>query len=71
MSTSGSQRYSILIMKIFYYVYILKSLKDKKFYIGFTRDLKRRIKEHEAGENKSTASRCPFELIFFEAYLSK
>jgi len=31
-----------------YYVYILKSLKVKdKFYVGFTTNLKRRLKEHD------------------------
>jgi putative endonuclease len=34
-----------------YYVYVLLSLRDHKFYIGFTSDLRRRIKEHNAGKN--------------------
>jgi putative endonuclease len=54
-----------------YYVYVLLSLKDKKFYIGFTNDLKRRLKEHDSGKNISTKSRFPFELIYYEAHLSK
>ena len=54
-----------------YYVYVLLSLKDKKFYIGFTNDLKRRLKEHNSGKNISTKSRLPLELIYYEAHLSK
>ena len=54
-----------------YYVYILLSLKDKKFYIGFTNDLKRRLKEHNSGKNTSTKSRLPLELLYYEAHLSK
>ena len=54
-----------------YYVYILFSLKDKKFYIGFTNDLKRRLKEHNSGKNTSTKSRLPLKLIYYEAHLSK
>ncbi len=38
----------VAIMKWFY-VYILKSEKDNKFYTGYTSDLKRRIDEHNSG----------------------
>lgn len=51
-----------------YYVYILQSLKDKKFYIGYSENLKRRFAEHQNGEVQSTKPRRPFELIFYEAY---
>jgi len=54
-----------------HYVYILLSWKDKKFYIGFTDDLKRRLKEHNSGKNISTKSRLPLKLIYYEAHLSK
>jgi putative endonuclease len=50
-----------------YYVYILRSLKDKKFYIGCTKDLPRRFKEHNDGKVKSTKYRVPFELLYYEA----
>lgn len=55
----------------FYYVYVLRSLKDGLFYIGYTNDLKRRVAEHLRGANISTAKRLPLELIFYEAYPSK
>lgn len=55
----------------FYYVYVLLSLKDSKFYIGFTNNLKRRFNEHQKGENISTSKRLPVRLIFYEAFLSK
>ncbi len=54
-----------------FYVYILISLKDKKFYIGYTGDLRRRLKEHNAGKNISTKSRRPLKLMYYEAHLSK
>jgi len=54
-----------------FFVYILRSLKDKRLYIGFTRDLKRRIKEHNDGLNKSTQHRRPLEFIYCEAYKSE
>ncbi len=51
-----------------YYVYIIKSLKSKKLYYGFTSNLKRRIIEHNTGINKSTKPYIPYELIYYEAY---
>ncbi len=54
----------------FYYVYVLKSLKDSKHYIGYTKNLLRRYSEHKQGWNISTAKRRPLELIFYEAFLN-
>ena len=54
-----------------FYVYVLRSFKDKKFYIGFTNDLKRRMKEHNSGKNISTRPRLPLKLVYYEAHLSK
>jgi len=51
-----------------YYVYILRSFKDKKLYIGQTSNLERRIAEHNLGICKSTKSRIPFELEHFEIF---
>jgi len=52
-----------------YYVYILKSLKDRKLYSGYTADLKARLLEHNKGRAESTKHRIPFQLIYYEAYL--
>jgi len=54
-----------------FYLYILRSLKDSKLYIGSTSDLKRRFSEHNSGKNYSTRNRKPFELIYYEAYRSE
>lgn len=54
-----------------YCTYVLKSLKDNKFYIGFTSDLKKRIQEHRKGNSLSTKIRLPFKLVYFEACLDK
>lgn len=56
---------------MFYYTYVLLSLKDYQFYIGYSSNLKERVKEHFAGKNTSTKSRRPFKLIYYEAHLSK
>jgi putative endonuclease len=50
-----------------YYVYVIKSLKDRKIYVGHTNDLKERIREHNNGLVKSTAIRRPFKLLYYEA----
>jgi len=54
-----------------YYVYVLFSLKDKKFYIGFSADVQRRLEEHNQGKNISTKPRRPFVLIYYEGHYSK
>jgi putative endonuclease len=54
-----------------YYVYILQSKKDKNFYTGMTANLKQRVKDHNAGKNKSTKDRCPLKLIYYESYILK
>ncbi len=52
-----------------FYVYILQSEKMKRLYIGKTVNLKRRLNEHNAGQNASTKSYTPWSLIFYEAYI--
>ncbi|HOX30271.1 MAG TPA: GIY-YIG nuclease family protein [Candidatus Paceibacterota bacterium] len=53
-----------------YYVYLLQSLSDGSFYIGYTNDLKRRLDEHNNGKSKYTKFKKPFVLIFYEAFLN-
>jgi putative endonuclease len=54
-----------------YYTYILYSLKDNKFYTGYTSDIEKRIHSHNNGEVFSTKNRRPFKLIYFEACLNQ
>ncbi len=56
---------------MFYYTYILQSIKNGSFYIGYTSDLKKRFKEHNSGENKATKPYIPYKLIFYEAFLNR
>jgi len=52
----------------FFYVYVLYN-KNKDFvYIGYSEDLKERIKYHNSGHVKSTKFYKPLELIHYEAY---
>jgi putative endonuclease len=50
----------------YFYVYILKSEKDGKFYTGYTNNLVRRVEQHNKGEVLSTKNRRPFELVYWE-----
>jgi len=52
-----------------YYVYVLRSEKDGKFYVGYTSDLKNRLELHNKGGVASTKSRRPLTLIYYEASL--
>jgi len=54
-----------------FYSYVLKSNVDGKLYIGYTDNLKRRIKEHNTGHTESTKIRKPFELVYYEACIDK
>ncbi len=56
---------------MWYYVYVLFSLKDKKLYTGYTTDLSKRIEQHNAGLNTSTKGRRPLQLIHAESFLSE
>ncbi len=52
-----------------FYTYILKSKKDGSIYTGSTKDLRKRIVQHNKGLSSYTRSRRPFEIIYYEACL--
>ncbi len=54
-----------------FYVYVLKSLKNGRHYTGSTKNLERRIYEHNSGQTKYTRIAGPFELIYKESYNTK
>ncbi|MFA6047453.1 MAG: GIY-YIG nuclease family protein [Parcubacteria group bacterium] len=56
---------------MFYYTYILESLKNSELYIGYTTDLKRRFEEHNSGISQSTKRYMPWKLIYYEAVLNE
>ena len=55
----------------FYYTYVLKSEKDYKYYVGFSKDLKLRFEQHNKGYVEATKNRRPLCLIYYEACLNK
>jgi len=54
-----------------HYVYLIKSKKEDWKYIGSCADLRKRFFEHNAGEVRSTKSRRPYNLEYYEAYVNK
>jgi putative endonuclease len=51
-----------------FYVYVLKSLLNTRYYIGYTNDIKSRLREHNNGEVRSTRKFRPWMLLGFEIY---
>ena len=55
----------------FYFTYVLLSQKDKKYYTGYTKNLKLRFEQHSKGLVVSTKNRRPLKLIYYEACLNQ
>ncbi len=56
-------------MSAFFYVYILECVSDpQRHYIGFTADLKERLREHNAGTSPYTAKYAPWRLKTYVAF---
>jgi putative endonuclease len=49
-----------------YVVYAIKSRLDQRIYVGFSKNIEKRLKEHNAGKTKSTKGFRPWNLIFTE-----
>lgn len=56
---------------MFFYVYVLESARNGELYIGSTKDLRRRLKEHNLGFSDSTKRYMPWRLIYYEACKSE
>ena len=51
-----------------FYVYILKSLMNNRYYLGYTNDINSRLREHNNGDVRSTRKFRPWMLLGFEVY---
>ena len=62
----------IVNYKIMYYVYLLENQSDYSWYIGYTEDLRKRLKEHQGGYGcRTTSLKLNWKLIYYESYLNK
>jgi len=53
-----------------HYVYLLKDPNSEWIYIGYTSNLRRRLKEHKEGKTHTTRRFSSIELVYYEAYKS-
>ena len=49
-------------------VYVLRSLKSGKHYIGMSKDPKQRLSQHNRGKTSFTKGHIPWELIYTEPF---
>ncbi|MBF0490598.1 MAG: GIY-YIG nuclease family protein [Candidatus Omnitrophica bacterium] len=53
------------------YIYVLRSLKNGKRYVGSTKlRPEERLKQHHQGSNRWTSQNGPFELVYSEEFLT-
>lgn len=71
VASSATRRRGGDTTRCMYYAYVLKSKKNSRLYYGSTDDLRRRFKEHNTAiGGKYTKENGPFELLYYEAYIS-
>jgi len=56
---------------MYYYIYVLQSLKDSMFYTGYTKNIIDRFDNHIKGKVESTKNRRPLKLVYWEGCLSQ
>ena len=54
-----------------YFVYILQSLKNGRYYVGYTGNLEKRLAEHNSGKTKGNKYLAPFDLVYKETFISE
>jgi len=51
-----------------FFTYILQSLKDQSFYIGFSSNLEQRLIKHNNAKTGYTATKKPWKIVYFETF---
>ncbi len=54
-----------------FYTYVLYSKEQNKFYIGYTANLKQRMKEHNSKKSLSDKRIKNMKLVYYEVCISK
>ena len=54
-----------------FYTYVLKNRVDSQRYIGHTQNLSERLNYHNRGKVRSTKSRRPWHVFYYESYATR
>lgn len=54
-----------------FYIYILQSEKNGKFYVGSTENLEKRLQDHNWSRTPSTKSGIPWKMVYNEVFQSR
>ena len=54
-----------------YHVYILQSLKNAPYYIGYSSDIEHRLEAHNSGKSRYTKRFIPWQIVYTETYATK
>jgi len=54
-----------------YTVYIIKSEKNERYYVGFTNNIGDRLSHHNSGATTSTRSGRPWSIVYREQFSDK
>lgn len=54
-----------------YFVYVIRSEKDGRFYVGPSENVEKRVEQHNKGMTFSTKGFRPWKLFFVESYNTK
>ena len=54
-----------------YYIYVLISKDNLHHYVGLTKDVGRRLQEHNSGKSKSTKPYLPWSIVYIESFGSR
>ena len=50
------------------YLYVIRSEKNNHLYVGITKDVAKRIKQHNSGFNRYTKGLMPWVLVYTEEF---
>lgn len=56
---------------VMFYTYVLRSQKNGLLYTGYTKDLKKRVEEHNTGQSFASKPYLPWDLIFYAAFIAE